>query len=133
MTSIYILVAALVTAGWAAAYIGSRRAQRRTIADLRREFQGQIDSLTAQVIALERTSRPETAPAPAKAQTTTEQVTPETLRAITETVSALLGKKVRVLSVKTLPTPEAAVSSWAQQGRVVVQASHNFAQRGHEL
>jgi hypothetical protein len=126
MAYIYIFVAAVVLAGWAAGYLGSRRALQRTCAELRREFQRQLDALSAKVETLERSAGAGIAAA-------TDEVTPEVLRTITETVSALLGRKVRIRSVKILQTPEATASSWAQQGRVVVQASHNLAQRGHEL
>lgn len=133
MAYIYIFVAALVVAGGAAVYIGSRRALQRTCAELRLELQRQIDALSANVRALERTAGGETAATPAQTTAAIEEITPEILRRITETVSGLLGRKVRIRSVKILQTPEPTASSWAQQGRVVVQASHNVAPRGHEL
>jgi hypothetical protein len=131
MAQIYILAAVLVIAGWAAAYIGWRRALQRTRTELRLECQQQIDALSEKVRTLERTG--ETTGAPARTTGGTEEITPEILRTITETVSALLGRKVRIRSVKMLQTPDATANSWAQQGRVVVQASHNLAPRGHEL
>jgi len=165
MAHIYI-VAALVVAGWAAAYVGSRRALKRTCdqirAEVRLESQRQIDALSENVRTLER--RGEIAAAPASAievpdrkpmdsakpmpstdphgpvagaaatgsAATTEEITPEILRTITETVTALLGRKIRIRSVRILQTPDAAASSWAEQGRAVIQASHNLIQRGHE-
>ncbi len=144
----YWLIAGLVIAGWMAVFISSRSTLRRTSADLRLEFQRQIDSLSAKIEALERTANAQAAsplaaaaargtmepraanapPTDAKAEVL-DDITPETLKTITETVTALLGRKIRVRSVKILPTPHATVSSWAQHGRAVVQASHDFSQR----
>jgi len=42
-------------------------------------------------------------------------------------VTAFLGKKVRIRSAKMLYAHE-SFNAWSQQGRVVVQASHNLAQ-----
>lgn len=154
----YWLTAALVIAGWVAVSINSRRTLQRTCAEVRLEFQRQIDSLSASVRVLEQAAAARTSAAPisavaesrkmespagsaassiaAQAQAPVTQtlaaVTPETLATITETITALLGRKVRIRSVKTLPTPDAIVNSWAQRGRVVVQASHYLAARRRE-
>jgi hypothetical protein len=154
----YMLIVALVIAGWVVVYITSRRALKRTREELRFEFQQQIDSLSASVTALERTGAGQTAkslasavvlpgtmeplaadagaPSAAQPQATVtpapEEITSETLATIAETITALLGRKVRIRSVKILETPDAVANPWAQQGRVVVQASHNLAQRGRE-
>ncbi|MGA2416235.1 MAG: hypothetical protein ABSF59_17410 [Candidatus Sulfotelmatobacter sp.] len=112
-------MAALVIAGWLLVYVSSRRGLERACAQLRSELQPQIDALAEAVRAIEHPSG-------------AEEIAPETLAAITETITGLLGRKVRIRSVKRLHAPEAGLSSWAQQGRVVVQASHNLAQRGHE-
>jgi hypothetical protein len=153
-----LITAALVIAGCVAVYLRLQRMLKRTCVQLRREFQAQIDSLSAGVRALERraVTQPAAAPAsalaspgkveplvasavapiaaqaPATATQAAEEVTPEVLTAITETVTALLGKKVHIRSVKILRRLNAKVSPWAQQGRVVVQASHNLAQRSRK-
>jgi hypothetical protein len=158
MAHMYLLLAALVLAGCAAVLISSRRLLKRTSAELRFEFQRQIDSLSASVRALERgaearnaTSPISAAGAPGEAESwagkagsssaaqaqpplieAPEEVTPETLATITETISALLGRKVHIRSVKILQTPNAIVNPWAQHGRAVVQASRNFASRRRE-
>jgi hypothetical protein len=51
------------------------------------------------------------------------------LATIAETVAALLGRKVQIRSVKILPVPDAIANPWAQRGRAIVQASHDFSQR----
>lgn len=161
-----MLTAALVIAGWAVVYVSAQRAIKRMNTELRREFQGRVDSLTEAVRALEQAriatagtnlkSAPETtsrsvpaAPmAPAKPTTVAfekapakaivaatdsaslrEELAPETLAVIAASITAFLGKKVRIRSVRTLQTQYEA-NAWARRGRVLVQGSHNFAQRG---
>jgi hypothetical protein len=152
----YMLIAALVIAGWVVVYITSRRALQRTFPELRLEFQRQIDALSVKVTALERTvgvaaalpsavrlpgkmeplAADAVAPSAAQPHAIVTQspadITSETLATIAETITALLGRKVRIRSVKILETPSAVGNPWAQQGRVVVQASHNVAQRGRQ-
>lgn len=144
----YWLIAALVLAGWVAVFLSSRSMLNRASAQLRLEFQRQLDSLSAKIEALERATGALTrgatnsaAAAPGQTESSAaiaahaqdpEEITPETLATITETVSALLGRKVHVRSVKRLPMPDAAANPWAQHGRAVVQASHNFSQRKRE-
>jgi len=133
MGLMYLFTAALVIAGWVEALISSRRMLQRSCAELRLEFQRQIDSLSASVRALQQAADARTATAPEVLSLREGQapgeITPETLGTITEAVTALLGRKVRVRSVKILPTPDAIVNPWAQHGRAVVQASHDFSQR----
>jgi hypothetical protein len=57
------------------------------------------------------------------------ELTSETLSVIAAAVTEFLGKKVQIRSVRMLMTPN-AVDRWAQQGRVMVQTSHNFPRRG---
>lgn len=53
-----------------------------------------------------------------------EEITPEILMVLTAAVAAFLGKRARIRSAR-LSSPRTD-SAWAQQGRVFVQASHNF-------
>jgi hypothetical protein len=145
MAYVYFFIVVLVVAGWLAVWLDSRRVLKRTSADLRLEFQRQIEELSAKVTAVERTADRQTAvaasaalapgttrpPAETTAQVS-EEITPEALATIAETITALLGRKVRIRSVKILQTHNAIANPWAQQGRVVVQASHDLAQRGRE-
>jgi|ERR1700722_4884251 len=121
-----MLIAALVIAGWLTVYLSLQRRLRGGCADLRADLQREINSLSEKVIALERSS------AALRGLQAPEEISPDTLAAIRRTVTDLFGKKVRIRSAKLLQTPNAA-SQWAQQGRVVVQASHNLTQRGREL
>ncbi len=143
MAHMYWLIAALVIAGSIAVFIRSRRVLEQKSAELQR----QIDSLSAHIRTLEQTAEARTAvaesmkterlaemavPSVAAQTHAHEEITPETLATITETVTALLGRKVHVRSVKLLPAADAIANPWAQQGRAVIQASHNFSQRRRE-
>jgi hypothetical protein len=144
MTHIYITIAVLAVAGWVLLLIVSRSAIQSECAALRVEFERRISALSAQVKALQPAAEAHnaspsanalahvTALAAANPVQQTDEVTPETVAMITKTITALLGKKIRVLSVKLLQMPNVTPESWAQQGRVVVQASHNLVQRGRE-
>jgi hypothetical protein len=116
------LTAALAISGWLIVYVSSRKRLRRVSDELRSEFRRQIDLLSEHVSELQQASS-------AKAL---EEISPEVRGEIGKIITGLLGRKARILSVKQLQKPEAGLSSWAQQGRVVVQASHNLAQRGHD-
>ncbi|MGA7288684.1 MAG: hypothetical protein WBX02_11355 [Terriglobales bacterium] len=149
MAHMYLLTATLVIAGGVVLSIALRRGLARRCEELRLEFRRQIDSLSANVTALERTIATRNAPAKGESTVTragatseavaqgplmqvSDEITPETLAAITKTITALLGRKIHVRSVRLLATPDAASNPWAQNGRAVIQASHNFSQRKRE-
>ena len=73
---------------------------------------------------------PDNANTPA-AEAAPDEVTPEILKVIQTAATMYLGKKVRIVSVKTRPTADANSSAWASEGRNIVQSSHNLVQRGH--
>ncbi len=54
-------------------------------------------------------------------------VTSEMLAVIAASITAFLGKKVRIRSATVLETPYAD-QRWARQGRLIVQTSHNLGQ-----
>jgi hypothetical protein len=150
----YLLTtAALVVTGWVVVFVSSRREIAGTRAELRIEFQQQLSALWTRIRVLEQGTGTQAAGAGSSANAGSaktagivgelvaptshesrpaEEITPETLAKISETITALLGRKVRMLSVKVLPSPSAGANPWAQQGRVIVQASHNLGQRGRE-
>ena len=55
-------------------------------------------------------------------------VPPEIQAAIAAAAIALLGRNARIHDAR-VATPRNTVSPWTQQGRVLVQASHNFRTR----
>ncbi|HSY65447.1 MAG TPA: hypothetical protein VK829_12675 [Terriglobales bacterium] len=144
----YSIIVALIAAGLLAVSISLLRILKRTLTDLHLEFQQQIDALSAKVGILERNPIAQSAASvstlsgkvasqaadeaePCAAQVP-EEITAETLVKIADTVTALLGKKVRIRSVRIVQQQNVIVNPWAQQGRIVIQASHNLAQRGRE-
>lgn len=67
--------------------------------------------------------KPEAAPVPTK-----EEITPEILAVISAAVAQFLGAGARIRSTRVLATP-GGMNPWAQQGRVIIQASHNLGVR----
>jgi type II secretory pathway pseudopilin PulG len=141
MAYIYLIIVALIAAGSLAVAINSRRILKQTLKDLRLELQQQIDALSAKVGAVERPwvqsdgsvlTRAGTDEVEPGAFQMPEEITAETLAKIADTVAALLGRRVRIRSVRIVEQEDAIVNPWAQQGRVVIHASHNFAQRARE-
>ena len=57
-------------------------------------------------------------------------ITTEIMAVIEEAAAAYLGRPVRILSV-SVHAHEDGRSIWAEQGRNVLQTSHNLVQRGH--
>ena len=53
----------------------------------------------------------------------------ETMAVIAAAATAFAGENVRLRSVSMLPAAQEAVSAWSQQGRAVVQTSHNLRSR----
>lgn len=127
--NLYLTMLGAAVAGFFGMYLYSQRVLRRTMAEMRCEFQEQLDALKKNQQAANASAAPPVAAA-AK-QESREDVSPETLLVIAAAVTAFLGKKVRIRSARALQTPYEIVNPWAQQGRVFVQASHNVAQRVH--
>lgn len=137
------LLAMIVIAGYGALYYTLHRQFQRTIDNLRGEWAEEISSLrVASRLKREPSSAVESVPVPAPAKASApstppppppakrQEVSPETLLVIAAAVTAFLGKKVRIRSAKELYLHE-SFNSWSQQGRAVIQASHNVAQRVH--
>jgi|SRR5438105_332475 hypothetical protein len=132
------LLAGLIGGGLATTVFLSQRALKRTVAQLRREMDERVSALEAKLQAsavsapapAQTVSQPEipvVTPVVKPAPAPREEVTPETLLLLAAAVTAFLGKKVRIRSAKMLYAHE-SFNAWSQQGRVVVQASHNLAQ-----
>lgn len=137
--------AALVAAGCALCSVVLRRALRRAVAQRLEATDRQLSALSGTVKALQAqvdklgvipelhaVTAAEMAAESAEepAQRDEEEVTPEMMAVLAAAAAAFLGKKVRILSAKMLSSPQEAMSSWSQQGRVFVQASHNLRSRG---
>jgi hypothetical protein len=80
-----------------------------------------------------KTSAPKTPPKPEavipapKPPPVKEEITPEILAIIAAAVAQFVGAGARIRSTRMVPVAEG--NAWAQQGRVIIQASHNLAMR----
>jgi hypothetical protein len=70
-------------------------------------------------------------PVPVETHSAPGGVTSEIVAVIEAAVTAFVGKKATILSVRVLNQPEGESNAWASQGRDMVQSSHNIVQRGH--
>ena len=117
----FLLVPLSIAAGMIAGSIAARRAVRQELDSLRASLQernGQAPPPTpapAQAVV-----QPAAAPTPSEP----EEITPEMLVVLTAAVAAFLGKKARIRRASLVS--RGSGNSWAQQGRVFVQASHNL-------
>ena len=80
-----------------------------------------------------KTSAPKTQPKPEvlaptpKPETVKQEITSEILAIIAAAVAQFVGAGARIRSTRMVPVAEG--NAWAQQGRVIIQASHNLAMR----
>jgi methylmalonyl-CoA carboxyltransferase large subunit len=93
-------------------------------------LRAEVARLSERVAVLEgrsgEPSRTEPASAPAPAAATEEPLSEELILVIGAAVAAFLGKKAHVRQIRLVGT-----AAWAQQGRLTIQASHDFgAQHG---
>ncbi len=94
-------------------------ALQKEILELRREMTDRVAALEARLGATEQVVE--------EYEAAQEEVTAETIAIIGAAVTAFLGKKVRVRAARRIfPS---GTNSWAQQGRAIVQASHNLFSR----
>jgi hypothetical protein len=149
-------MAAIVVAGCASSYLLAMRRARRAIAASHREMERRLQALTEAVTMQEpglavpvppndsldanemggepiavMQGRPlppiEIQKEPAVAES--DQIAPEIQAAIAAAAIATLGNHARVREARRVPSQD-VVSPWTQQGRVIVQASHNLRTRG---
>ncbi|MGB8262032.1 MAG: hypothetical protein WCE75_16855 [Terracidiphilus sp.] len=141
-------IAALMAAGGGVAYAGLRGALRRAVAR-QDALERELHSLSATVTILEARlaalHKPvEAPPAPAVAsqsntipalaavaeedsiQPRLDGVEPEMVAVLVAAAKAALGRNVRLLSARLVPVPVDTASTWSQQGRAFVHASHNL-------
>jgi phage shock protein A len=55
-----------------------------------------------------------------------DDVEPVMVKVLAAAAMAAVGRRVRLLSAHLLPPAADAVSAWSQQGRFIVQTSHNI-------
>ncbi len=140
-----LILAAIVVIGWVSLYFALRRLLKSEIARRRDELRSYVDELLLQRAQLEKSEIPAyparppkpvelaTRKPPLQTSDWAEVISPEVLVSITERLTYLFGKKVRVLSARPLPvSAENAdhVDLWPHQGRLHIHASHEVVQRG---
>jgi hypothetical protein len=67
----------------------------------------------------------------ASATTRPAAITAEIVAVIEVAVTAFAGRELRIISVRVGSEAQAVSSSWTDQGRDMIHASHNLVQRGH--
>ncbi len=139
----WAVMTVIAGAGCAAIYAGLERAMRRAVRERQRDMERQLNATATTVKALQarvaelnklqaaRTVVGEVAviatPAETAGQSTPAQTKPEIVAALTAAATAFLGKKARVRSAQLLPSAQQdSAGAWAQQGRMIVQTSHNM-------
>ncbi len=93
---------------------------RQEFVDMRRDFEARLKALET---AIGQNPDASTTSQPELEAEAEEPIAEETIAIIAAAVTSFLGKKVRVRSARRVYSGE---STWAQQGRVFVQASHNL-------
>jgi uncharacterized protein len=141
------MMTVIAGAGCAAIYAGLERAMRRAVRERQRDMERQLNAMATTVKALQarvaelsrlqaaRVLEAEVAVISTSAETAGHarqaQTKPEIVAALTAAATAFLGKKARVRSAQLLPSAQQdGAGAWAQQGRMIVQTSHNPRQRG---
>src|SRR5579863_9286908 len=109
------------------------------MAERQREIERRISGLTttvkalqarvAELVRIQAAAIDNSQQAVSEKSETNEPLKPETLAALTAAATAFVGKKALLRSAKALATEETG-TVWAQQGRVIVQTSHNLRQNG---
>ena len=132
-------IAALLAGGaCAAVYAGVQRSLRRAIAEQQTSTERQIAALSATVKALqarvaelnrllaERSGEVAAMEAAAEnAPARNDGMKPEMMAVITAAAATFLGKRAQVRSAQPVQARE-QVSAWTQQGRMIVQTSHDL-------
>ena len=143
----FIILLTIVICGWFALYLALRRSAKKEYARVCRkvdahaealsardeELRSEIGKLQAKLAANMTVVDARLKSQKSKPIQSLQEIAPETLVAITEALTCLFGKKVRVLSavpVSVFPGTGEHPILWTQQGRMHIHASHEVVQRG---
>jgi hypothetical protein len=128
------LLLVVMVGGLLLGYFILRSQMRQEIANLRKmieEGKAEPDEQVVVPPSPKVESAPKSKPLPAppapKPTPVKEEITPAILAVIAAAVAQFVGAGARIRSTRMLPIPEG--NAWAQQGRVIIQASHNLAMR----
>jgi len=126
----------LVGAACAVLYAGLKHSLRRTAIDQQASIDRQLAAMATTVrslqmrvaelnrLAAERADELAALKSSQGNAHVNEAIKPEVLAVITAAATAFLGKTPRIHSARLLPVHD-SVSAWTQQGRMIVQTSHN--------
>ena len=147
-----VTILALIVMSFLISYLTAQHMLKQARDDAREQLELRLDGLTGAIAELEAriaalsppaatrsgaVTTSTTAPVRSDAATANgavsqsgtkpeEDIPAEILVVISAAVTSFLGKKVRIRSAKMLQSPYEIVNPWAQQGRVIVQASHDL-------
>lgn len=133
MKGIEIAVAAMVAGAACAALLAAvrRAAQRQQATDRQlAALAATVTSLQARVVELGRRTAVSTQGIQPISTAADNDPEPKTLAVMAAAATAFLGKAAQVRSARPMSGSIENVSPWSQQGRVIVQTSHNL--RGRE-
>lgn len=132
----------LLIAGLMIGYVVLRRQMRNEIANLKQLIDDRMAAKPGEPIIM--VPKPEAvasraepklapkeplpAPKPEPVVAKDEPITPEVLAIIGAAIAQFIGAGARIRSTRLLSVPE-GMNPWAQQGRVIIQASHNLGMR----
>jgi hypothetical protein len=118
-----VLTTVIVIAGWIAGYLVLRWVLQRSISEVRSEFEKEIEAFhhAPDPAANSGNGLPTVGPVQ-----NLDELTPETMSALGHSLSAFVGREVRISSVKKLPVSYAMSNPWAREGCVLVQNSHQL-------
>jgi len=149
-------IAAIVIAACAGSFLLVVRNLRRKMAENHREMERRLQALTEALSAREHGETEGVSPTDARdgkeiepelrplvqgrplprleiegqpAARQNDEIAPQIQAAIAAAAIALLGNHARVRAARRVPSQD-VVSPWTQQGRVIVQSSHNLRVRG---
>ncbi len=128
------LLLVVLVAGLLAGYFILRQQIRSEISELRKLVESNAER-TAEAVPVAASvqpvpkdqPKPKAVVPPPKPQPPKQEITPEILAVIATAVAQFVGAGARIRSTRMIPIAEGNV--WAQQGRVIIQASHNLAMR----
>ena len=128
------IATALAAASCAAIYAMLARALRRAVNQQQQSTDRELSALTLKVRTLQQRvaelSATQVEPPQAAdsigGENMAGQVQPETLAVVAAAATTFLGKRTRIRSLQAVPATQDSAGAWAQQGRVIVQTSHNM-------
>jgi hypothetical protein len=125
-----VLTAVIVIVGWIAGYLLLRWMLQRSIRMVRAEFEKEIEGFYHASDQTEHSGNAGLGVSDGLTAMDTvphfDDLAPETISALGQSLSAFVGREVRISSAKRLPVSHAMGSPWAREGCVLVQNSHQL-------